>query len=200
VDDELTETLIAALARNLDGAFESLVRAYQHRIYAFALRRAGNPADAEEIAQDAFVRAYRALATYPSERIQALALRPWLYQIAHNVARNHARDHASVRRGAIVSLDTRDEDEPAGRIEPEDDPGGRPEALVEAGERRRELAARLAALPARYRSAVVLRHVEGFSYVEIAELLNQPVGTVKANVHRGVRLLRAALVAVAEGA
>jgi RNA polymerase sigma-70 factor (ECF subfamily) len=200
VDDELTETLIAALARNLDGAFESLVRAYQHRIYAFALRLAGNPADAEEIAQDAFVRAYRALATYPSERIQALALRPWLYQIAHNVARNHARDHASVRRGAIVSLDTRDEDEPAGRIEPEDDPGGRPEALVEAGERRRELAARLAALPARYRSAVVLRHVEGFSYVEIAELLNQPVGTVKANVHRGVRLLRAALVAVAEGA
>ncbi len=199
MNDELTERLTAALARNLDGAFETLVRAYQHRIYGFALRLAGNPSDAEEVAQDAFVRAYRALATYPGERIRALSVRPWLYQIALNVARNHLRDHASARRGALIPLDGGAEDGTAGRIEPEDDPAGRPEAMAEAGERQRELAARLAALPTRYRAAVVLRHVEGFSYAEIATLLGQPVGTVKANVHRGVQLLRAALVAVPEG-
>jgi RNA polymerase sigma-70 factor, ECF subfamily len=202
VNDELTDRLTAALARSLDGAFETLVRTYQHRIYGFALRLVGNPSDAEEIAQDAFVRAYRALATYPGERIRALRVRPWLYQIALNVVRNHLRDHASVRRGAPITLLTLDggaEDGTAGRIEPEDDPAERPEAMAEAGERQRELAARLAALPTRYRVAVVLRHVEGFSYAEIAALVGQPVGTVKANVHRGVQVLRAALVAVPEG-
>jgi RNA polymerase sigma-70 factor (ECF subfamily) len=199
VDDELTDRLTAALARSLDGAFETLVRAYQHRIYGFALRLVGNPSDAEEIAQDSFVRAYRALATYPGERIRALRVRPWLYQIALNVARNHLRDHASARRGALITLDGGAADGTVGRIEPEDDPVGRPEAMAEAGERQRELAARLAALPARYRAAVVLRHIEGFTYAEMATLLGQPVGTVKANVHRGVQALRAALVAVPEG-
>jgi RNA polymerase sigma-70 factor (ECF subfamily) len=199
VDDELTDRLTAALARSLDGAFETLMRAYQHRIYGFALRLVGNPSDAEEIAQDAFVRAYRALATYPGERIRALRVRPWLYQIALNVTRNHLRDQASARRGAFITLDGGAADGVAGRIEPEDDPAGRPEAMAEAGERQRELAARLAALPARYRAAVVLRHIEGFTYAEMATLLGQPVGTVKANVHRGVQALRAALVAVPEG-
>ncbi len=199
MDDELTDRLTAALARSLDGAFETLVRAYQHRIYGFALRLVGNPSDAEEIAQDAFVRAYRALATYPGERIRVLRVRPWLYQIALNVARNHLRDQASARRGALITLDGGAADGTAGRIEPEDDPAGRPEAMTEAGERQRELAARLAALPVRYRAAVVLRHIEGFTYAEMATLLGQPVGTVKANVHRGVQALRAALVVVPEG-
>jgi RNA polymerase sigma-70 factor (ECF subfamily) len=197
---EQTRDLTAALAADLDGAFEALVRAYQQRIYAFALRLAGNAADAEEIAQDAFVRAYRALARYPAERICALALRPWLYQIALNVARNRLRDHARERRAAVVSLDERAADGQTLRFEPADDPSGRPEEAAEAGEQRRDLAERLAALPASYRAAVVLRHVEGFSYAEMAEQLGQPIGTVKANVHRGARLLRAALVAVVEGA
>jgi RNA polymerase sigma-70 factor (ECF subfamily) len=199
VNDEQTAMLCAALARDLDGAFESLVRAYQHRIYGFALRLVGRPADAEEVAQDAFVRAYRALATYSAERIRTLALRPWLYQIALNVARNRIRDSATERRHTLVSLDVSDEEGAPGRIDPEDDPAGRPEALAEAGERQRELAARLGRLPARYRVAVVLRHIAGFSYAEIAALLDQPVGTVKANVHRGVGLLRAALVVATEG-
>ncbi len=63
-----------------------------------------------------------------------------------------------------------------------------------AAERREELARLLLALPLRYRPAVVLRHTEGLAYDEIAAILGQPVGTVKANVHRGVGLLRAALV------
>jgi RNA polymerase sigma-70 factor (ECF subfamily) len=195
---ELTAALARDLAHDLDAAFERFVLAYQRRLYSFALRLAGNASDAEEIAQDAFVRAYRALVGYTPERIQALALRPWLYQIALNVVRNRIRGH----RLALVSLDgARDGDDGERRaaVEVEDDPAERPEARIVADERRRELGARLAALPTRYRLAVVLRHVEGFSYAEIAALLGQPVGTVKANVHRGVLLLRGALVAVAEG-
>ncbi|MGH2517276.1 MAG: RNA polymerase sigma factor, partial [Ktedonobacterales bacterium] len=66
--------LSAALAISVDGAYEQVVRTYQHRLYAFALRMCGSPRDAEEIAQDAFMRAYRALRTYPAERVRALAL------------------------------------------------------------------------------------------------------------------------------
>jgi RNA polymerase sigma-70 factor (ECF subfamily) len=72
------DDLSRALADDLDDNFERLVLTYQDRVFAFALRLTGNPSDAEEVAQDAFVRAYRALARYPSERVATLALRPWL--------------------------------------------------------------------------------------------------------------------------
>ncbi len=84
-------TLLTTLARDLDTGFEALALAYQRRLYGLALRLTTSPPDAEEIAQDALVRAYRALATYPTERIEALSLRPWLYQIAVNVWRNRVR-------------------------------------------------------------------------------------------------------------
>lgn len=186
------EELRAGLASNLDGTFERLVLAYQGRLFAFALRLTGRREDAEEIAQDAFVRAYRALAAYPAERIACLALHAWLFQITVNVARNHRR-----RPGInAISLDG-DGHEPA-FLEPADDERTRPEALAERGEEARMLAHELAALPERYRAAVALRHVEGLGYAELAQVLGQPVGTVKANVHRGVILLRKALTARAE--
>lgn len=182
----LNDDLPAALALDLDGCFERLVTAYQHRMYAFALRLSCSPQDAEEIAQDAFVRAYRALASYEPDRIRALALRPWLYQIALNVFRNRVRG----KRLPLVSLDG---NEQTMEIQLSDTPDQRPEFVAERAEQARELGVLLASLPERYRIAVVLRHVEGFDYQEMASLLNQPVGTIKSNVHRGVRLLRAAL-------
>lgn len=182
------EELAAALAADLPGSFERLVRAYQGRLYAFALGWVRDPRDAEEIAQDAFVRAYRALAGYPAERVRALALRPWLYRIALNVAHNRRRR----RRAPMVSLDRPGD---GAAPEPAEDARRLPEAQVELAEQGDELGALVAALPARYRGAVILRHVAGLGYNEAAAVLDQPVGTVKANVHRGTRLLRAALAA-----
>jgi len=179
--------LAAGLARDLDGCFERLVVAYQHRMYSFALRLTGSPQDAEEIAQDAFVRAYRGLAGYGEQQIATLALRPWLYRIALNVFRNRVRG----KRPAMLSLDG---DETPMHWQPAERAELGPEAIVERVERERELGSIVASLPPRYRAAVVLRHVEGFGYNELAVLLQQPVGTIKANVHRGVKLLRAALV------
>src|SRR5262245_21888208 len=80
--------LAAALAIDLDGAFAQLVLSYQRRLFGFALRLCGSPQDAEEVAQDAFVRAYRALAAYPEDRVRTLRLGAWLTQIALNVVRN----------------------------------------------------------------------------------------------------------------
>ena len=187
-------TLAGLLAADLDGSFETLVRTYQDRLYAFGLRLTGSPRDAEEIAQDAFVRAYRALARYPAERVAALRVRAWLFQIAVNVARNRARGGRLRETPLAPPLDGAPTPEPA------DDARYEPEAVVERDEARDELASVVARLPERYRIAVVLRHVEGLRYHEIAAVLGQPVGTVKANVHRGVALLRRALSAPASAA
>jgi RNA polymerase sigma-70 factor (ECF subfamily) len=185
VDDE---TLTCRLAADLNGAFEALVCAYQDRLYAFGLRLTGSPRDAEEIAQDAFVRAYRALSRYPAERVQTLKLRAWLFQVTVNVARNRVR----VRRVAEAPLDSTDGSRD-GLVEVPADDSEQPEQVAERHDEQDRLAAVVATLPERYRAAVVLRHIQGLSYQEIAAALGQPAGTVKSNVHRGVAHLRAAL-------
>jgi RNA polymerase sigma-70 factor (ECF subfamily) len=185
VDDE---TLTRELATNLDGAFEALVRAYQDRLYAFGLRLTGSPRDAEEIAQDAFVRAYRALTRYPAEQVRTLKLRAWLFQVTVNVARNRAR----TRRLPETALTTADGSRDGLAGLPADD-AEQPEQVAERRAEQDQVAAVVASLPERYRAAVVLRHIQGLSYQEIAAVLGQPAGTVKSNVHRGVAYLRAAL-------
>lgn len=182
------ETLTRALAADLDGTFEALVRAYQDRLYAFGLRMTGSPRDAEEIAQDAFVRAYRALARYPAERVETLKLRAWLFQVTVNVARNRAR----TRRPAEVPLLSADGDHES-VVERVADDAEQPDQVAERHDEQDRMAAVVATLPERYRAAVVLRHIQGLSYQEIAGVLGQPSGTVKSNVHRGVAYLRAAL-------
>ncbi len=180
--------LLAELGADVDGAFPQLVFAYQDRLYSFALRLAGNGQDAEEVVQDALWRAYRALRAYPAERIASLALRPWLYRIMLNAWRNRVRR----KRLPTLSLRTPAEEEvsildPAG---PED---VQPEAAAQAGELRATLAAGLARLPDRYRAAVALRYVEELGYAEVAQVLGMPIGTVKSDVHRGLKRLRCIL-------
>jgi len=157
------------------------VEKYQHRLFGFVVTLVGNAAEAEEIAQDTFVAAYKALRTYDAGRRRALALRAWLFTIALNKVRNRAR------RAPSTSLDEALAD---GRLELQD-PALEPPAILERDERVEAVRRALAALAPRYRMPVVLRHLEGFSYDEIAEVLEQPAGTAKANVHRGLALLRA---------
>jgi RNA polymerase sigma-70 factor (ECF subfamily) len=155
--------------------FERMVGEHQHRIYALSYALTGNRMDAEEVAQDTFLRAYRALVTYTPERVRDLKQRAWLHQIAVNVVRNR---HRGVRP-RLVELNGSEPDHGAG---PE-------EGAIRRAEMD-ELAARVACLPPRYREAVVLRHVQELSYAEVAAALGQPLGTVKANVHRGLKMLR----------
>jgi RNA polymerase sigma-70 factor, ECF subfamily len=179
-------TLPESLAADLDGCFEDLVSHFQDRLFAFAYRITGNREDAEEVAQDAFVRAYRALGSYPAARIRSLSLRAWLYQITLNVARNKVRR----KRHRVVSIGQAD---PSGRqpaFEVADDPETRPDSVLEKRQRRRTLGGLVAALPERYRSTLVLRYVEGLRLEEVAQILKQPLGTVKSNAHRAVAALR----------
>jgi RNA polymerase sigma-70 factor (ECF subfamily) len=181
------QELAAALAGDLDMHFERLVIAYQHRVFGFVLRLSGSRPDAEEIAQDTFLRAYRALSGYPPERVRALRLMPWLYQIALNLFRNHVR--RVVPR--TVPLDASEDDGAA--LEIADNAREDPETRLERAEAQGELARLVAALPPHFRAAVVLRHVEGRTYDEMARILDAPVGTVKSHTHRGTALLRTML-------
>lgn len=158
-----------------DRGFEQLVRDHQHRVFSLCLALTGNRHDAEEVAQDTFLRAYRALCTYSPERVRQLKQKAWLNRIAINVVRNRVRG----LKPRIVELNGSEPDRSSG---PEEDVLRRAE--VDA------LAARVARLPQRYKEAVVLIHVQELSYADAAEALGRPVGTVKANVHRGLKLLR----------
>jgi RNA polymerase sigma factor (sigma-70 family) len=174
--------LPARLAADLDGSFEELVLSHQRLVYGLALRVVADPADAEEVAQDTFVRAYHALAGYDAGRVAAMRLRPWLARIALNLARNR------LRRRPPPGRPLEDGD---GQPLPVAAPAaGQPDQLAERRQELEQLAELLATLPRGWREAVVLRHVEGLPYAEVAEALGRPVGTVKTHVHRGVRQLR----------
>ncbi|HLQ61759.1 MAG TPA: sigma-70 family RNA polymerase sigma factor [Candidatus Acidoferrales bacterium] len=155
--------------------FERMVLDHQDRLFAFGLGLSGSRADAEEIAQEAFLRAYRALLSYPEQRLRELKVRPWLYQIALNVFRNRVR-------GGRPPLGSLNGSEPSRERGPE-------ETVVGT----QEVVRRLAALPARYREPLVLRYVQDLPLAEVAAVLGQPVGTVKSNVHRGLQQLRGGL-------
>jgi len=182
--------LINALAHDLDGAFEALVIGHQDRIYSIALRLLGDPRDAEEAAQDAFVRAYRALAGYDASRIRELHLRPWLATIVLNLCRSRlARRPAAARTSLSLDLAL------PGALEPRADDAHGPAERTAANDAAQAWAELLLTLPPAYRGAVVLRHVDGLSYPELAIALGRPEGTVKAQVHRGLALLRTAFAA-----
>ena len=150
---------------------------YEDLVYGIARRSSRCPSDAEDLAQDAFVRAYRALGDYEAARIRGLRLGGWLAAITLNLARNRAR-RREVPSSALEAV-----------VEPLDTAPG-PATLAEEREADAVWRRRLEALPTRFRRAVELRHVSGLSYPELVEALGRPVGTVKSDVHRGVRLLR----------
>ena len=168
------------LALDLDGSFETLVEHHKDLVFGVARRMTPQPADAEEVTQEAFLRAYRALQGYAPERRRELRLRGWLARITINLARNRARDADPL----AVGLD--------GQADPPADGERDPSRIVERRESTAMWSRLLEGLPTRYRAAVGLRHVDGLSYPELAEALGRPLGTVKSDVHRGVRLLRAA--------
>jgi RNA polymerase sigma factor (sigma-70 family) len=170
------------LAADLDAAFPGFLAHHQDLVFGMALRSTRHRPDAEDLAQEAFVRAYRALATYPPERTRDLRLRGWLAAIVGNLARDRARRRTPPTVGPEAAAQVRTDD----RAEPERVALQREEAA--------RWQARLATLPPRYRRAVELRHISQLSYPELAEALGRPVGTVKSDVHRGVSLLRQAVL------
>lgn len=164
--------------------FEKVVDDYQRRLYGFALRMTGNREDAEEIVQDAFVRAYRALTKMDAQQRAELRLQPWLYTITLNVTRNRLRS----KRPTNVALDSLAD--PDALLNETQEGPDQPEHIVDRAADMVLVEQALLSLPMHLRAAATLRFIEGRSHPEIAEILNQPIGTVKSHVHRAVRILR----------
>ena len=177
------EELPALLATDLRGYFDLLVLSYASRLYAFALRWIGNPTDAEDIVQGAFERAFITLSNYPAPHIRTMKLRPWLYKVILNVARNYASRY----KLNAVSLELVEDEEV---LERDEDWQYQPELVVESSERRRELEALVATLAPCYRNAISLCYFGDLSYQETANVFNMSIGTIKFYVHRGLELLR----------
>jgi RNA polymerase sigma-70 factor, ECF subfamily len=162
--------------------FDQIVHDYERKLFGFARRVVGNPQDAEEIVQDALVRAYRALNAMKVDQRDELRLGPWLYTITLNVARN------KLRRKHIVSVSLDASEDPDWLLPPSS--AETPEFFVEQRERFKLVEDALAHLPWRMRCTARLRFIEGHTYPEIAKMFHQPVGTVKSNVHRARLILR----------
>jgi RNA polymerase sigma-70 factor, ECF subfamily len=164
-------------------AFQEEALASLDSLYRMALRLTRVPADAEDLVQETYLKAFRAADSFePGTNLKA-----WLFTILHNTARNRVRDRA---RDAVAIdselVERASERAPTGLPET-------PETLLLRDTLAPELQAAIDALPDAFRQAVWLRDVEEFSYAEIAEMLSIPIGTVMSRISRGRRALYDAL-------
>jgi len=185
-------SLVRRVQRGDKGAFDALVLKYQHKLVKLVMRYVRNPAEAEDIAQEAFIKAYRALPQFRGDS----AFYTWLYRIAINTAKNAvvSRDRSPIE----YNLDRNSSDESydmQGRMK---DPET-PEGLVLTDEIRTTVNAAIDALPEDLRTAIVLRELEGLSYEEIATAMDCPVGTVRSRIFRAREAIDKRLREVFEG-
>ncbi len=174
------EQLVELVLRGSEDAFRDLVRRYQRPIYALILRMVRDPAEAEELAQDVFIKAYRALDRFDRSK----KFSSWLFKIAHNTAIDRLRR----KRPITVPLETpEDQADPLTLIA--DRHAESPSIAVERGELAQAFEVALGRLRSAYREVMVLRFQEGMAYEEIAEVTGLPLGTVKTHLHRARRAM-----------
>jgi RNA polymerase sigma-70 factor (ECF subfamily) len=161
-------------------AFEQEALASLDSLYRTALRLTRVPADAEDLVQETYLKAFRAAESFKP----GTNLRAWLFTILHNTALNRVRDRAREALSVDSDLVERTAELPRGGAAPET-----PETLLLRESLTPEVQAAVDALPPAFREAVWLRDVEEFSYNEIAEMLSIPVGTVMSRISRGRHLL-----------
>jgi len=180
---ELTGEELVELARlNRDQALEVLVRNYRREIYDLCVRISGNATEAEDLAQETFIKAYENLGKFRGEA----SPKTWLYRIAFNQSVSFKR---KMKRWRMTRVDDENdifETEIALSVESS-------ELALERKDLAEQAFGELKNLPVRQRTAVILRMVKELSYAEIARIMGISVGGAKANVHQGIRKLREAL-------
>ncbi|MCR3982633.1 RNA polymerase sigma factor RpoE [Aeromonas caviae] len=172
----LDEQLVERVQRGDKNAFNLLVRKYQYKVVNLVARYVNNPGDVPDVAQEAFIKAYRALPTFRGES----AFYTWLYRISVNTAKNYLTSQG--RRPPSSDVEA-DEAEYYGGGEALQEVAT-PENLALTDEIKRTVFTAIEALPEDLRTAITLREMEGLSYEEIAEIMDCPVGTVRSRIFR----------------
>jgi len=170
------QRLVDRTQRGDKRAFDLLVIKYQHKILKLVMRYVRDPSEAQDVSQEAFLKAYRALPKFRGDS----AFYTWLYRIAINTAKNHIV--SMNRRPVEYELDSQNPDgyEANFRLRNDDSP----ERIAQRDELRRTLENAIDSLPEELRVAIVLREVEGLTYEEIAHAMDCPVGTVRSRIFR----------------
>ena len=190
--EESDLVLVKRVQRGDKTAFDLLVRKYQHKVVKLVLRYVRNPAEAEDIAQEAFIKAYRALPQFRGDS----AFYTWMYRIAINTAKNSlaSRDRSPI----AYDLDLTDPEESHSVQTKLQDPDT-PEGMALTEEIRLIVNSAIDALPEELKTAIVLRELDGLSYEEIAAAMECPVGTVRSRIFRAREAIDKRLREVFEG-
>lgn len=169
--------LVERVKRGDKAAFDLLVIKYQSRIISLVSRFVRNHSDAQDVTQDAFIKAYRALPNFRGES----AFYTWLYRIAVNTAKNYLALQAS-RRTTDMDADISELEQIDGSDTLKD--VATPEHLLLTGEIQETVIKAIEGLPEDLRTAITLRELDGLSYEEIAEAMDCPIGTVRSRIFR----------------
>ncbi len=190
--EESDLVLVKRVQRGDKTAFDLLVRKYQHKVVKLVLRYVRNPAEAEDIAQEAFIKAYRALPQFRGDS----AFYTWMYRIAINTAKNSlaSRDRSPI----AYDLDLTDPEESHSVQTKLQDPDT-PEGMALTEEIRGIVNSAIEGLPEELKTAIVLRELDGLSYEEIAAAMECPVGTVRSRIFRAREAIDKRLREVFEG-
>ena len=174
--EQLDEDLVLRVQQGDRSAFDLLVIKYQHKIIQLVNRYVKDPSEAQDVAQEAFIKAYRALGNFRGDS----AFYTWLYRIAINTAKNYLVSRS--RRSSDYQVDIQD----AEAIEnaPQLQGMETPERLLLNQEIIDTIKTAIEKLPEEMRTAIMLREFEGMSYEEIAEAMDCPVGTVRSRIFR----------------
>ena len=177
-DNGVDKRLVERVQRGDKQAFDLLVLKYQHRIIKLVSRYIRDPSDAMDVAQDAFLKAYRALPNFRGES----AFYTWLYRIAINTAKNYL----VMQSRHLLETEVIPENEEGEQFELESTlkEYSTPENMVLTDEIQATIVAAIDDLPDDLRTAILLREVEGLSYEEIANVMGCPVGTVRSRIFR----------------
>jgi len=173
---ELDLELVRRVQRGDSAAFDMLVRKYQHRVVALIGRYIPDWSECQDVAQDTFIRAYRAMGNFRGDS----QFYTWLHRIAVNTAKNHLVAHN--RRPPTDDIDATEAEQFDGGIRLRDNDTPEREAMRE--ELERTVMKAVDALPEELRIAITLREVEGLSYDEIAQKMDCPIGTVRSRIFR----------------
>lgn len=183
---DIDQQLVERVQRGDKAAFELLVIKYQRKIFRLLSRLIRDPTEIEDVAQEAFIKAYRALPKFRGES----AFYTWLYRIAINTAKNYL-----VAQGRRAPTSTANEVEEAENFDDADQlrDVNTPDAMLLSKQVGEAVNRAIDRLPEELRTAIVLRELEGLSYEEIAESMNCPIGTVRSRIFRAREAIAAEL-------